>query len=150
VIIGFTNGCFDVFHPGHEHYLRRCQAQCEYLIVALNSDAYIARVKGAERPIWTWGRRMKFVRTLCNAVIPFEGRWEQLVMEIRPNVVFQGEEYRPKDALEVVLGARKVGWKYGNGVDVIPIIYIARLPGYSTSAQVMRLHTLPGQGKTAP
>jgi D-beta-D-heptose 7-phosphate kinase/D-beta-D-heptose 1-phosphate adenosyltransferase len=151
--IGFTNGCFDCFHPGHDHYLRACLRECSYLIVALNSDRYCTEVKGAGRPIWTWARRMRFVRTLCSAVIPFEGRWEKLVLEMRPDVVFQGEEYRRQDAIDTRLAFRKIGWKTeGHGFDTIPIVYIPRVPGYSTSAEIERygLQKMPVEPKTAP
>ena len=140
MIVGFTNGCFDVFHQGHDHYLRQCKAACNYLIVAVNSDAYCREVKGADRPVWNWRRRMQYVRTLCNAVIPFEGRWEKLVLEIRPDVIFQGEEYRPAEAKDCVLAARRKGWKeLGHGFDVMPIIYIPRFGNWSTTSEIERL-----------
>jgi D-beta-D-heptose 7-phosphate kinase/D-beta-D-heptose 1-phosphate adenosyltransferase len=151
--IGFTNGCFDLFHEGHRHYLRTCREQCDYLIVAVNSDRYCADAKGAGRPIWTWETRMEYVRAVASAVIPFEGRWEKLVLEMRPRVVFQGEEYRPKDALDARLAYRRIGWKTeGHGFDVIPIVYIPRLTGYSTSAEIERLglQKEPLELKTAP
>jgi len=150
VIIGFTNGCFDVFHRGHDHYLRECKRQCDYLIVALNSDRYCREVKGQDRPIWTWGKRMKFVRSIAAAVIPFEGRWDRLALEIRPSVIFQGEEYR-KDG-DAWLACRKIGWKTeGHGFDVIPLVYIARVPGYSTSEEIARhgLQKEPSEATTA-
>jgi D-beta-D-heptose 7-phosphate kinase/D-beta-D-heptose 1-phosphate adenosyltransferase len=141
VKIGFTNGCFDVFHPGHEYYLRECQRQCDYLIVALNSDRYCREVKGPDRPVWTWARRMRFVRPLANAVVPFEGRWENLVLEMRPHVIFQGAEYRRGDGTDQRLAMRKIGWKTeGHGFDIVPIVYIDRLPGYSTTEQIAATH----------
>jgi D-beta-D-heptose 7-phosphate kinase/D-beta-D-heptose 1-phosphate adenosyltransferase len=137
--IGFTNGCFDLFHPGHDWYLRQCAKQCDYLIVAVNSDRYCREVKGQGRPLWPWSRRMSFVRTIASAVIPFEGRWQPLVLEIRPQVVFQGEEYRTAGVGGERLAFRKLGWKSQSApFDVIPIIYIPRLPGYSTSAEIER------------
>lgn len=139
--IGFTNGCFDVFHPGHDHFLRQCRKQCEYLIVALNSDRYCATVKGPGRPVWSWGRRMKFVRTLASAVIPFEGEELHLIREINPAFVFRGGEYFGRDRLPSQL--------HGYG---IRIEYIDRLPGYSTSAEIERcgLQKAPVEPKTAP
>lgn len=142
--IGFTNGCFDLFHQGHFHYLARCKEQCDYLIVALNSDASVKRNKGPARPRQEWIDRMANVMEtgLVDAIIPFEGRWEPLILEIRPGVVFQGGEYKKADpgALESVLGVRKIGWKTeGHGFDLIPVIYIERLPGYSTSLQIEKL-----------
>lgn len=135
--IGFTNGCFDLFHEGHFHYLARCKEQCDYLIVALNSDASVARLKGPSRPRLPWIERLNSIAEtdLVESVIPFEGRWEPLVLEIRPHVVFQGSEYKKGD--DAVLGMRKIGWKTeGHGFDVVPIIYIERLPGFSTSLQI--------------
>lgn len=151
--IGFTNGCFDVFHGGHFRYLMDCRAQCDYLIVALNSDRYCTDVKGAGRPIWPWGKRMEALRELCNAVIPFEDCWEKLALEMRPHVVFQGEEYAAKYGRDPVLALRRLDWKTeGHGFDVVPIVYIPRLPGYSTSAEIERrgLQKEPLQLKTAP
>lgn len=142
--IGQTNGCFDLFHEGHFHYLARCKEQCDYLIVALNSDASVKRLKGPDRPRQAWGVRMVEVMEtgLVDAVIPFEGRWDALALELRPHVVFQGEEYKKADALgdTATLGFRKIGWKSeGHGFDVVPIIYIERLPGFSTSLQIAAL-----------
>lgn len=139
--IGFTNGCFDMFHEGHFHYLARCKEQCDWLIVALNSDESVTRLKGPGRPRWPWEQRLTAIieTDLVEAVIPFEGRWEKLVLEMRPDVVFQGAEYR-KEGEEAVLGMRRVGWKdEGHGFDVVPIIYIERLPGFSTSLQIAAL-----------
>lgn len=139
--VGFTNGCFDLFHDGHHHYLASAKLHCDYLIVALNSDASVQRLKGATRPRQEWPVRMEAVMEtgLVDAVIPFEGRWEKLVMEIRPQVVFQGAEYnRGGDAH--VLAVRRTGWKCeAHAMDVIPIIYIERLEGFSTSLQIESL-----------
>ena len=75
---------------------------------------------------------------LVDAVIPFEGRWEPLALEIRPAVIFQGIEYQK--AGDEVLGMRKIGWKTeGHGFDVVPIIFIERLEGFSTSLQIAKL-----------
>ena len=140
--IGLTNGCFDLFHDGHFHYLARCKEQCDYLIVALNSDASVTRNKGAARPRQDWGTRMAAVMDtgLVDAVIPFEGRWDKLALEIRPGIVFQGSEYRPKDGCDPVLAMRRIDWKReGHGFDVVPIIYIDRLEGHSTSLQIAKL-----------
>lgn len=140
--VGLTNGCFDLFHDGHFHHLARCKEACDYLIVALNSDASVKRNKGPARPRQDWGTRMTAVMEtgLVDAVIPFEGRWEHLALEIRPAVVFQGAQYRPADATTSLLGMRKVGWKTeGHGFDLVPIIYIERIEGFSTSLQIAKL-----------
>jgi D-beta-D-heptose 7-phosphate kinase/D-beta-D-heptose 1-phosphate adenosyltransferase len=140
VKIGQTNGCFDLFHDGHFHYLARCKEQCDYLIVALNSDESVRRLKGATRPRQEWATRMSAVMDtgLVDAVVPFEGRWEKLALEVRPQVIFQGEEYKRGE--HTVLGIRRVGWKEAAQIfDVIPIIYIERLEGFSTSLQIAAL-----------
>lgn len=150
--IGFANGCFDLFHTGHEHFLRECTKHCDYLIVAVNSDRYCTRVKGPDRPVWTWARRMQFVRTIASAVIPFEGREEHLIAEIRPDVVFKGADHAPE--FHTALFMRVPGWKSAGreAWDTIPIIVIPRLPGISTSTEIARLG-LPGasqEAKNAP
>jgi D-beta-D-heptose 7-phosphate kinase/D-beta-D-heptose 1-phosphate adenosyltransferase len=140
--IGFTNGCMDLFHDGHHHYLARCKEQCDYLIVALNSDDSVKRLKGPARPRQEWATRYNNVMDtgLVDAVIPFEGRWENLVMEIRPHVIFQGAEYR-KEGTDHLVAVRRPGWKTEGhaSMDRIPVIYIERIPGHSTSLQIERL-----------
>lgn len=136
--IGLANGCFDLFHDGHHHYLARCKEHCDYLIVAVNSDDSVRRNKGPTRPRQAWAMRAENLMEtgLIDAVIPFEGRWDVLALELRPAVIFQGEEHR-LEVQATVLGLRRNDWKEaGHGFDVVPIIYIERLPGYSTSLQI--------------
>jgi cytidyltransferase-like protein len=129
--IGFTNGCFDRFHDGHTHFLTECRRQCDYLIVAVNTDDYCRRVKGPERPFDPIERRMLHVRALAEAVIPFLGREEALIMEIRPHVVFKGGDHSPN---QTHYAARVPDWKNGpHGVWTAPVIHIGRLPGVSTT-----------------
>lgn len=138
--IGQTNGCFDLFHDGHFHYLAKCKEQCDYLIVLINSDASVKRLKGNARPRQDWQTRMVAVMEtgLVDAVVPFEGRWDAVALELRPHVIFQGIEYKKGEG--AVLGCRKIGWKEeGHGFDVTPIIYIERLEGFSTSLQIAAL-----------
>jgi D-beta-D-heptose 7-phosphate kinase/D-beta-D-heptose 1-phosphate adenosyltransferase len=136
--IGLTNGVFDLFHDGHHHYLARCKEHCDFLIVAVNSDASVKRNKGVTRPRQEWAERFGNVMDtgIVDAVIPFEGRWDKLAMEIRPAVILQGEEYRR--GADQVLAIRKIAWKDAGReyFDVVPIIYIERLPGFSTSLQI--------------
>lgn len=128
--IGFANGCFDLFHEGHRHYLTECRKQCDYLIVAVNSDAYCRRVKGADRPYEPLQKRMMHVRAFSECVFPFEGREDPLIMQIRPHLVFKGEEHSPelKD-----MCIRGIGWKEGAAILKIPVVHICRLPGFSTT-----------------
>lgn len=113
--IGFANGCFDLFHEGHRHFLTQCRLYCEYLIVAVNTDGYCKRVKGADRPFDPLRTRMLHVRAYSEAVIPFDGQEDPLILEIGPDVIFRGP---------------------GQNVPSrgpYTIMVIGRLPGFSTT-----------------
>ena len=131
--IGFVNGCFDTFHEGHRHLLRECLARCDYLIVAINSDASVKRLKGHDRPRDNWTIRalnaaaeIKF----SGAVIPFEGDEGPLLMTIRPDILFKGYDHSPLPWFY-----RRIGWK--KRPDPIfegpKVIQISHLHGYSTT-----------------
>lgn len=64
MIIGLTSGCFDLIHFGHIHYLQRCRALCDRLIVAVDSDDMVRSAKGPERPIITEDERLELVNSL--------------------------------------------------------------------------------------
>lgn len=134
--IGFANGCFDLFHEGHRHFLTECRKHCEYLIVALNSDDYCRRVKGPTRPYDLLAVRMLHVRAIAEAAIPFEGREEKLIMEIRPDVMFKGGDHSLD---QVAYAARVPGWKESREKShpmwVCPVIHIGRLPYVSTTLE---------------
>ena len=129
--VGFANCCFDLFHEGHRHFLLECRCRCDYLVVAVNTDEYCRQVKGEKRPYDQLERRMLHVRSIAEAVIPFGGREEPLIMEIRPDVVFKGEDHSPN---QTHYAARVPGWKNGpHGIWRAPVVHIARLPGISTT-----------------
>jgi D-beta-D-heptose 7-phosphate kinase / D-beta-D-heptose 1-phosphate adenosyltransferase len=131
--VGFANGCFDLFHDGHRHLLLEARRHCSYLIVAVNTDEYCRRVKGAGRPIEPLETRMLHVRTLAEAVIPFTGREERLIMEIRPDVCFKGSDHSPD---QKAYAQRSPGWKEGSPLWTCPVIHIPRLPGWSTTGLI--------------
>lgn len=134
--VGFANGCFDLFHAGHHHYLIECRRHCDYLIVAVNSDAYCRRIKGPDRPYDPLQRRMVHVRAFAEAAVPFEGREESLIMEIRPDVVFKGGDHALPH--QTSYAARAPGWKEtGEPMWVAPVIHIPRLPGISTTSEAL-------------
>lgn len=128
--VGFANGCFDLFHAGHHHFLTECRRHCDYLVVAVNSDEYCRRVKGPTRPFDPLKTRIWNVRQLAEAAIPFEGREEQLILEIRPQIVFKGGDH---SRAQVAYAARGVGWKEGVPLWWAPVLHIPRLPGVSTT-----------------
>jgi len=127
--VGFTNGCFDLLHQGHIHFLDRCKAHCDYLIVAINTDMSVKRLKGEARPFQRLEERIQALHALCSAsvdaVIPF--KWNDdlalLVEALEPAVLFKGSDYR----LENIVGADYV---LADGGEVM---IIDRLPDQSTT-----------------
>lgn len=128
--VGFTNGCFDLLHPGHINTLGAARAQCDRLVVGLNSDASVRRLKGDSRPILSAGDRSQVLAALeaVDAVVIFEEDTpDALVRVVRPDVLVKGGDYRPED----LAGADFVRG-YGGRVMVTGF-----LDGHSTTAMVM-------------
>lgn len=114
----FTNGCFDVLHAGHIDLLRRAKACGKMLIVGLNSDESVSRLKGSSRPINTLEARISVLEALecVDAVVPFdEDTPEQLIRAIRPDVLVKGGDYTEDD----IAGAEFVR-SYGGEVKIFP------------------------------
>lgn len=130
--IGFTNGCFDLLHPGHVHLLEEARAACDRLVVGLNSDASVRRLKGAPRPVQPAAARAAVLASLASVdlVCLFEEDTpEALVSALRPDLLVKGADY----ALDEVVGADLVqGW--GGRVLLGEL-----LPGHSTSATLARI-----------
>jgi D-beta-D-heptose 7-phosphate kinase/D-beta-D-heptose 1-phosphate adenosyltransferase len=130
--IGFTNGCFDLLHPGHVSLLAQARAQCDRLIVGLNSDASVKRLKGAARPIQAETARAVVLASLTHvdAVVLFADDTPiGLIEAVRPDVLVKGADYK----LEEVVGGDIVQ-RYGGR------IYLAKLtPGHSTSDTIARI-----------
>jgi len=105
--IVLTNGCFDILHAGHIHLLQAARKFGDRLVVAINSDASVKRLKGSSRPINSLERRMAVVSALScvDWVVPFEEDTpERLISEVLPNVLVKGADYRP----EQIAGASQV------------------------------------------
>ena len=130
--IGFTNGCFDLLHPGHIHLLEQARATCDQLIVGLNSDASVQRVKGAGRPVQAEAARAAVLAGLgcVDLVCVFdEDTPETLIQTLRPDTLVKGADY----TLEQVVGADLLrAW---GGKVVLAVL----LPGHSTSATLARI-----------
>ena len=130
--IGFTNGCFDLLHPGHLHLLQSGRAGCDRLIVGLNSDRSARRLKGPSRPAQPAESRAAILASLTSVdlVCVFdEDTPKQLIRAIRPDVLITGG----KDAVEDVFGADLVR-EWGGTV-----IAADMLPGHSTQATLERI-----------
>jgi D-beta-D-heptose 7-phosphate kinase/D-beta-D-heptose 1-phosphate adenosyltransferase len=92
----FTNGCFDLIHPGHISLLRDARAQGDLLLVAINDDDSVRRLKGASRPIYPLEQRAEILLALrwVDAVTAFaEDTPAEAIGEVRPHVLVKGSEY---------------------------------------------------------
>ena len=98
--IVMTNGCFDILHAGHVGYLEQARALGDRLIVAVNDDASVRRLKGADRPVVALRDRMLLLAALQGVdwVVPFsEDTPERLICRVQPDVLVKGGDYRPED-----------------------------------------------------
>lgn len=130
--IVFTNGCFDIIHAGHVGYLKEARKQGDRLVVAINDDASVTRLKGKGRPINSIDRRMAVVSGLeaVDWVVSFsEDTPESLLQDIKPDVLIKGGDY----GIEEVVGSSFVH-SYGGEVMVL-----AFLDNCSTSAIVSKI-----------
>jgi rfaE bifunctional protein nucleotidyltransferase chain/domain len=122
----FTNGCFDLLHLGHIDYLEKSRNLGDKLIVGVNSDASINRIKGADRPIQDEYARLRLVAALdfVDAVIKFEEDTpEELIRFLMPDILVKGADYEVSN----IVGADDV-MKNGGNVETITL-----LDGYSTT-----------------
>ena len=98
----FTNGCFDVLHAGHIRLLKECKKLGDYLIVAINSDDSVSRLKGPTRPINTLNDRMAMLNEIgvIDELIPFdEDTPTNLIQRIRPDLLVKGGDYKLEDII---------------------------------------------------
>ena len=117
-IVVMTNGCFDILHAGHVAYLKEAASLGDRLIVAVNSDVSVARLKGPERPVNTIERRLQVLAGLgaVDAVIAFEDDTPiPLIDVVRPDVLVKGGDYK---SIEEVVGYEYV-LDYGGEVKVL-------------------------------
>lgn len=127
--IGFANGCFDLLHAGHIALLAEGRAACDRLVVGLNADASVRRLKGPGRPVQSEAERARALASLdsVDLVTSFAGDTpEALIEAIRPDVLIKGADYR-KD--QVVGGAFVES--YGGRVLLVPLV-----PGVSTTGAI--------------
>lgn len=128
----FTNGCFDILHPGHIAYLNDAKALGDRLIIGLNDDASITRLKGSARPINPLRDRAAMLLGLqaVDAVVSFaEDTPQALIAQLLPDVLVKGGDYE----VDTIVGAKEV---MDNGGEVAVVRF---LPGYSSSALIERI-----------
>ncbi len=129
--VGFTNGCFDLLHPGHVKLLAGARAACDRLVVGLNGDASVARLKGQGRPVQPVAARAEVLAALeaVDLVAVFdEDTPEKLIARVKPTVLVKGGDY----TREQVVGRELVEAMGGQ------VILIEIVPGHSTSDMVAR------------
>jgi D-beta-D-heptose 7-phosphate kinase/D-beta-D-heptose 1-phosphate adenosyltransferase len=132
--IGFTNGCFDLIHPGHVHLLAQARAACDRLVVGLNADASVRRLKGPQRPIQHEAARATVLSSLASVdlVVLFPDDTPLALIEaIRPDVLVKGADYSP----DQVVGADIVE---RNGGEVLLVDLLA---GEGTTATIERVRS---------
>ena len=131
-VVVFTNGVFDVLHPGHTRYLADARAEGDVLIVAVNSDRSVrAQNKGADRPIHPEQERAELLSALAcvDAVVVFdEDTPFDIVSAIQPDVLVKGADW----AADAIVGRDVVEARGGR------VVRIALAPGYSTTSILQR------------
>jgi D-beta-D-heptose 7-phosphate kinase/D-beta-D-heptose 1-phosphate adenosyltransferase len=130
--IGFTNGCFDLIHPGHVQLLCEARSRCDRLIVGLNSDASVKRLKGATRPVQPEAARSIVLAGLAfvDAVVLFADDTPiELITRIKPDILVKGADYR----IDQVVGHEIVKSHGGR------VVLVDLLPDSSTTLIIGRL-----------
>ena len=128
----FTNGCFDVLHPGHIHSLESARALGDCLIVGLNGDESVRRLKGAGRPVIPAGERAEILASLecVDAVVVFEDLTPQKVIAaLLPDVLVKGGDWPGNQ----IVGRAEVEAAGGR------VVLVDTVPGYSTTEILKRI-----------
>ena len=131
LITVFTNGCFDLLHIGHVTLLDDARRQGDRLIVGINSDASVCRLKGPTRPIVTEQARARVLAALAavDAVVIFDEPTPlELMIALRPDVIVKGGDY----VADEIVGAAEVR-SWGGRVEIVPLV-----EGFSTTQLIAR------------
>jgi rfaE bifunctional protein nucleotidyltransferase chain/domain len=132
--IVFTNGCFDLIHRGHIDYLAKAADMGNVLIIGLNTDDSVRRIKGKQRPVQDEQSRALILASLhfVNAVLLFdEDTPYNLIQKIQPDVLVKGSDYQPEKIVGYDIVTK-------NGGEISTIDF---LEGYSTSAIIQKLQS---------
>jgi D-beta-D-heptose 7-phosphate kinase/D-beta-D-heptose 1-phosphate adenosyltransferase len=135
-VVVFTNGVFDLLHPGHVRYLQAARALGDALIVGVNSDRSVRANKGPERPILPESERAETLAALAavDAVVIFDAETPAgIIRDVQPDVLVKGADW----AADAIVGRDTVEARGGR------VVRMAIEPGWSTSAIVDRIRQLP-------
>jgi rfaE bifunctional protein nucleotidyltransferase chain/domain len=131
----FTNGCFDILHPGHVRYLRQARDMGDLLVVGLNSDASVRLYKGPDRPVNPQDDRAEVLSALemVDYVVIFDERTpRELILKLRPHVQVKGGDYTIGQIPEASAVA-----SYGGEVVIVPLV-----EGKSTTGAIERIRLM--------
>jgi D-beta-D-heptose 7-phosphate kinase/D-beta-D-heptose 1-phosphate adenosyltransferase len=137
LVVGFTNGCFDVLHPGHVALLAQARSECDRLVVALNTDASVQRLKGPTRPINTLEGRARVIAAVryVDCVVSFgEETPIELIRTLLPHVLVKGADY----TIDGVVGAGLVQAAGGR------VVLAKLVAGQSTTGTIARIQAAGG------
>jgi len=134
--IVFTNGCFDLLHPGHVRYLAAARALGDALVVGLNSDASVTRLKGQGRPIMTAEERAEVLSALTSVdhlVFFDEDTPRSLIDAVAPDILVKGADWAP----DAIVGSQETLARGGR------LKRITVVPGLSTTELIRRIRSIP-------
>jgi len=133
-VIVFTNGCFDIIHAGHVDLLRQCRELGDHLIVGLNSDESVRRLKPGRPFNHTYDRAMILtaIRSVSAVVVFHEDTPTELIRLLHPDVLAKGSEYQESE-----IPGSDVVRQYGGRV-----VRVQMVPGYSTSGLVDKIRSM--------
>lgn len=123
----FANGCFDVLHAGHLHLLKEAKSFGDRLVVGINSDASVCRLKGQGRPIHNQQQRTQQLLLLpwVDQVLVFDEPTPlELIKAVKPHIIVKGGDYSVKEVV---------------GNDLAEVRIVSTLPGFSTSSTVAKI-----------
>jgi rfaE bifunctional protein nucleotidyltransferase chain/domain len=130
--IVFTNGCFDILHLGHVDYLEKARRLGDRLVLGLNTDASVFRIKGPSRPVQSEMSRARVVAALefVDMVVLFDEETPlELIQLVRPDVLVKGDDY----SVDTIVGAKEV-MAWGGSVQTVPLV-----EGHSTTRIIEKL-----------
>jgi rfaE bifunctional protein nucleotidyltransferase chain/domain len=130
--IVFSNGCFDIIHPGHIEYLSKARDFGSKLIIGLNTDNSVSRLKGASRPIISQQQRAMMLASLhfVDAVVLFdEDTPYNLISQVQPDILVKGADYKPEDIVGFDIVTAK-----GGVVETIELV-----EGFSTTEMIQKI-----------
>jgi D-beta-D-heptose 7-phosphate kinase/D-beta-D-heptose 1-phosphate adenosyltransferase len=134
--VGFTNGCFDIVHAGHIALLAAARAQCDRLVVALNTDSGVRRLKGPQRPVNRLSDRAAVIAAVeaVDAVISFDDETPiDLIRRLQPDVLVKGADY----TIDTVVGAEEVQAAGGQ------VVLVDLVEGHSTTGLIRAIRSDP-------